>query len=271
METSLDLFLSQIDILSMALIAGVLIVLTHVPLGQEVLKRGIIFLDLAIAQIAAVGYIVADILFSSSHGQVTSPWLQQFFAIFAAISGAFVLYQLRHLSAKFQEAFIGIMFMLATTGAILLMASDPHGGEKLKAMMTGQILWVTTSDLVYTAVVYCAVLGTWYWLRSKLNDLLFYPLFAITITLSTQLVGVYLVFTSLIVPAIASSSCQKQTLWAYLIGISGYLIGLILSSLYDYPSGAMIAWTMVIIAGAFGLLKNWRNLPLRKQTSPQSP
>ena len=249
-------FLLQWEILWPALLSGLLVLATHVPLGQAVLQRGIIFLDLAIAQIAAFGLVIATTLGVGEHAAHTE-WLQQGIAVTAAVSGAMLLYQLRRFSAGVQEALIGILFILAATGSILLLAQDPHGGERLKDMLVGQILWVQVQDLFGVALLYAVVLAIWFGLRERSGDWVFYPLFAVTITFSTQLVGVYLVFASLIIPALATRGQRHALRSAYLLGGCGYLLGLVLSALLDLPAGAAIAWclagaALVWFVGCFG-------------------
>ena len=252
------------EILWPALLAGLLVLSTHIPLGQEVLKRGIIFLDLAIAQVAAFGLILAGTLGIGGHGEHHSLW-QKTIAMGAAIAGAMVLYQFRRLEAKVQEALIGILFMLAATGSMLLLAKDPHGGERLKELLVGQILWVQPMDLVGTGIMYALVLAAWFTLRQRLGHWVFYPLFAVTITLSTQLVGVYLVFASLIIPALATLRHAKPALPAYLIGIAAYVMGLMLSAFFDVPSGAMIAWCLAITAVVYYLSLRWYTMKSKRR------
>ncbi len=253
----MDELLLYSEILWPALLAGVLVLSTHVPLGQEVLKRGIIFLDLAIAQIAALGLVLASAFGIETQDQ-HSAWLTQAIAITAAVAGAMLLYQFRHAPAKIQEALIGVLFMLAATGSLLLLAKDPHAGERLKALLIGQILWVKPATLLVTALVYSAILMVWLFLRNRLGEWGFYPLFAITITLSTQMVGVYLVFASLIIPALATLTSKRALLSAYVLGISAYACGLIASALLDLPSGALIAWCLALFGTLYFLFQRKR-------------
>ena len=233
----------ELSILGPAFIAGLLILATHVPLGQEVLKRGIIFIDLAIAQIAGLGVIAAYRFGWETHG-----WQVQLAALGSALIAALILGWLEKRYQQFQEALIGITFVLASTASILLLADNPHGGESLKDLLVGQILWITWDQLLAPALVAVFILITWSTCRQKLNHLGFYLLFALAITSSVQLIGVYLVFASLIIPALGSVG-HKNGLWTgYLIGVSGYGLGLILSSLLDLPSGAVIVWCIAIIA-----------------------
>ena len=253
----IDNILIHIDILWPALLAGLLVLSTHVPLGREVLQRGIIFLDLAIAQIAALGLIIAGGLGLDTHFE-QGLFMQNLIAISAAIAGAMLLYYLHQYDAKIQEALIGIMFVLAATGSILLLSKDPHGGERLKELLVGQILWVTPAALAVIFLVYSLVLLVWFTLRQRLGEWVFYPLFAITITLSTQLVGIYLVFSSLIIPALAtyrqSNTGNTGLVATYLLGFVAYVVGLIVSAILDFPSGAMIAWSLAIMALLYFLL-----------------
>lgn len=241
---SFDNLILQLEIILPALLAGILILSTHVPLGREVLQRGIIFLDLAIAQMAALGLVLSHVIGLETHGELAN----QLIAIVAAVAGASLLYVVRNTPTKIQEALIGILFMLAATGSILLLARDPHGGEQLREMLVGQILWVQYADLIGTAIVYLLLLVIWFRFRAKLGSYVFYPVFAVAITLSTQLVGVYLVFASLILPALASLHLRSPWLAAYGIGVAGYFLGLLLSALFDLPSGAMIAWCLAVVA-----------------------
>ncbi len=236
--------LIQVEILWPALLAGILVLATHVPLGREVLQRGIIFLDLAIAQIAAFGVVIANTL-SLGKGSYVS---QTVVAIIAAVIGAMSLYRLRNLPIKVQEAIIGIVFILSATGSILLLATDPHGAERLKDILVGQILWVQGRDLLPLAIIYSAIFVVWFGLQKKVGAWLFYPLFAVTITLSTQVVGVYLVFASLIIPSLAALNQRYSLVKSFILGIMGYSCGLLLSALFDLPAGATIVWCLASIA-----------------------
>jgi zinc/manganese transport system permease protein len=233
------------SILAPAFFAGLIVLMTHIPLGHEVLRRGIIFIDIAVAQIAGVGVIIAYTLGYEEHGIEA-----QIAAVISALLGAWVLSSLEKKYGKHQEALIGTSFILASTGGILLLANNSHGGEHLKELLVGQILWVEWKQLLYSAIVSLLVLFVWARFKTRIGNLGFYLLFAIAITVSVQLVGVYLVFTSLIVPALATIGYSVKS-WpglSVLIGISGYASGLILSALLDLPSGAVIVWMIVVSA-----------------------
>ena len=239
----------ELSILGPAFIAGLLVLTTHVPLGQEVLKRGIIFIDLAIAQIAGLGVILAWRFGWEAHG-----WEVQMAALSAALFGALVLSWMEKQWGQHQEALIGITFILAATASILLLANNPHGGDSLKDLLVGQILWITWEQLLPTALVTSLILWLLVSFRQKLGDLGFYILFALAVTSSVQLVGVYLVFASLIIPALGSLGHKKPVLAGFIIGAIGYGLGLILSSLFDLPSGAVIVWSIAVAALLFKFL-----------------
>jgi zinc/manganese transport system permease protein len=230
-------------ILGPAFIAGLLILASHVPLGREVLKRGIIFIDLAVAQIAGLGVIVAFRFGGEHHG-----WEVQSAALGSALLAAVLFNWLEKRFQAYQEALIGAIFILAATASILLLADNPHGGESLKDLLVGQILWITWDQLLPTSLVTGFFLLAWFSLRKSLGHLGFYLLFAVAITTSVQLIGVYLVFASLIIPALGSVGRKNILLTAYFIGGTGYGLGLIVSSLLDLPSGAVIVWCIAVIA-----------------------
>ncbi len=233
-------------ILGPALVAGLLVLSTHVPLGMQVLDRGIVFIDLAIAQIAGLGVIAADAFGLPEHGLAV-----QAAAVCAALLGALLLTWTERRAAQQQEALIGVMFILAACAGILLLSRNPHGGEHLKDLLVGQILWVSTTQLLWLGVVSLLILGSMaVGLTRRLGRFGFYGAFAIAVTASVQLVGVYLVFSSLIIPALATRGLagSKRHVAAYAIGALGYAAGLALSGVFDLPSGAVVVWTLAACA-----------------------
>ena len=228
-----------------AFLAGLLVLVTHIPLGAQVLKRGIVFIDLAIAQIAALGVIIAG-----SGDLDPQGWGVQVAAGIAALLGALLLTWTEKRWPEVQEAQIGVMFILAATGGLLLVAHNPHGGEHLQDLLAGQILWVRYSQLLLPAVGTVLISAILYFFNDRLRRLGFYLIFALAVTASVQLVGVYLVFTSLIVPSLAVRHYhdKKRLLLAYAIGAGGYAAGLTLSTMLDLPSGALIVWCLTSLA-----------------------
>lgn len=236
---------SLLAIILPALCAGCFILLSHVPLGIEVVKRGIIFIDIAIAQIAGFGIILASYLGLDAHG-----FELQSVALLSALSGAALLKWIERRSGQYQEAIIGITFILAATGSIVLLSKNTQGGEHLQSLLTGQILWVGWSQLIIPAITGLLVFGLWYFKPKVLTGSAFYFIFAVAITVSVQVIGVYLVFASLIIPAVSVLKIPqpRATYLAILIGVLGYVTGLLVSYRFDLPSGAVIVWMLVLVS-----------------------
>jgi zinc/manganese transport system permease protein len=251
----MNLFSTEISILWPALIAGILVVISHVPLGQQVLSRGIVFIDLAIAQVAGLGVIAA-----SRFGLPVEGWSAQAAAAGAALAGALLLTWTDRKRPEAQEALIGILFVLASAAQILLLANDPHGGENLKDLLSGQILWVSNAQLVRTAVLTAVFAVIWFLWRERIGRVGFYLLFAAVVTASVQLVGVYLVFTSLIVPAVATYRIagQRQLAVGYGLGIASYVAGLAVSVVTDLPSSSVIVCAMAMLGLLVHVVANGR-------------
>jgi len=242
----------ELSIIMPAFLACALVLATHVPLGTEVLRRGIIFIDLAIAQVAGLGVIAADTMGWEAEG-----WMVQVAAVSAALVAAGILHWTDKHWPDIQEALIGVAFVLAATAGLLLLAGNPHGGEHLKELLVGQVLWVTYGQLLPVSIISVIVIGAWYWLRERLQGFGFYALFAFAVTASVQLVGIYLVFACLIIPALATRRIERRglrVLCGYLVGIAGCLAGLILSVTFDLPAGAVIVWCLAIVAVGFARL-----------------
>ncbi len=234
---------ASLSIVLPALAAGLLVAATHVPLGMQVLARGIVFIDIAIAQTAGVGVVTADFLGFEPHGLPVQAW-----ALGAALLAAVLLTWTEKHWPEVQEAIIGVVFVMAATAEILLLAGNPQGGEHLKDLLVGQILWVGPEQLGVVAVLTAAVLAVWFGFGAKLGRLGFYLVFGVSVTASVQLVGVYLVFATLIVPALATRNATRMRLAkAWGVAALGYAIGLVLSALYDLPSGPTIVWGLAVV------------------------
>ena len=239
----MNLDIAAISILWPALVAGLLVSATHVPLGMQVLERGIVFIDLAVAQVAGLGVILADSLGWEPAGAAV-----QVAALSAALACALLLTWTERRWPEVQEAIIGAVFVLASSAAVLLLAKNPHGGEHLKDLLIGQILWVNRAQLPLEALACAAILGLWFGLGTRLGRIGFYAIFACAVTISVQLVGLYLVFITLVVPALATwYSRRHRLLKGYLIGSLGYALGLVASLAADLPSGPMIVCAISLL------------------------
>ena len=249
----------DLGILMPAFLAGLLVLATHVPLGAQVLKKGIVFVDLAIAQIAALGVVAAGLLDLAPSGAAV-----QLAAAGAALLGAALLSWTERRWPEVQEAQIGVVFVLAATAGILLLAKNPHGGEHLRDLLAGQILWVGYPRLLVPGVASAAILGLWFGWRGYVGQRGFYLLFALAVTVSVQLVGVYLVFATLIVPSLGARDHppRRRLALAYGVGALGYAVGLVLSAALDLPSGALIVWCLAGFAMLAHALAPPRNAAL---------
>jgi len=240
----MNLDAASLGILWPAFIAGLLVTATHVPLGMQVLARGIVFIDLAVAQVAGVGVILAHYLGWEPTGAAV-----QVAALSAALACAMVLTWTERRWPEVQEAIIGTVFVLGSSAAILLLAHDPRGGENLKELLIGQILWVNAAHLPIVAAIYAVVLALWFGVGDRLGRIGFYVLFGCAVTVSVQLVGLYLVFTTLVVPALATYYAKsRRRTKAYSVGVLGYAAGLLASLWLDLPSGSMIVCAMITAA-----------------------
>lgn len=270
---------SIIAILMPAFCECVVLVGIHAYLGIHVIKRQIIFVDLALAQIAALGALVAFLFGIQPH-----TWAAYWFSLGLATIGAaiFAVCRFRDSSKIPQEAVIGLIYAIAAAMAILLIDKAPHGAEQLKDILTGSILWVKWKSIAIAAVVYSAVGIVHYVYRDKfmlisadpeaarqkgLNvrawDFLFFFLFGVVITLSVDVAGVLIVFVFLVAPAIMAISItdrlSSQLLIGWGLGLVVTVLGLVASYVWDLPAGpAIIGCYAVVVLVLSGVLYNLR-------------
>lgn len=240
----------MISIVGPALVAGLMIAFTHAPLGIEVLKRGIIFIDLAIAQIAGLGLVATSVLLHEP-----LPWLMQGIALACAIIAGLFFRKVETVMPQQQEAIIGVCFVLAASLAILLLADHPHGGEEIQHLLSGQMLFVTWKDVLIQAPIYVLILTAWFLKPVLRNGIGFYLLFALVITSSVQLVGVYVVFASLILPALAAAKSNQSHRIAWLCGIIAVMAGILTAVIADLPAGPVIVVSYVVVTTALIVAK----------------
>ncbi|MFT6072324.1 MAG: zinc/manganese transport system permease protein [Alphaproteobacteria bacterium] len=236
-----------ISIIAPALVAGLMIAITHAPLGIEVLKRGVIFIDLAVAQIAGLGLITAATFFHEP-----SFLIKQGMALLFAFMAGLFFRRIEITMPKYQEAIIGVSFVLSASLAILLLANHPHGSEEIQHLLSGQILFVSWHDVIWHAPIYALILGLWFLkpciksgIRSGIG---FYFIFAVAITSSVQLVGVYIVFASLILPALATINSKNPHRTAWICGILSVIIGMVLAALTNLPAGPILVMSFTAIS-----------------------
>jgi len=223
-----------------AWVAGLLVMLTHVPLGQRVLQQGVIFLDLAIAQAAGLGVIIAYGLELNTYGLAL-----QLIALVSAVVMALIFQLLEKKQNPHFEAWIGCSFVITASIGLWILSASPHAAEHLRDILMGQILWVTPTQLTTTLLYYA--LAAALLLVSRKN---FYLLFAISITAAVQLVGIYLVFATLIMPALATASVKsnyQKLAQGYGLCLIAYTLGIILSQQFDAPASPTIILCMALV------------------------
>jgi zinc/manganese transport system permease protein len=267
--------MDAIQFLAAPTVMCLVLAVIHCYLGLHVLARGVIFVDLSLAQVASFGATLA-LLWDPEH-EATSGYLISLGATFIA-AGLFALAR-RHEKKFSQEAMIGIVYALASAAVILVVDRLAHGAEHLKEALIGQVLWVSWHDVIKTTIIYSVVglvhfkyrkqfmkasesrgQSPWQW------DFLFYALFGVVITSSTQIAGVLMVFSYLIVPAILGSIFFRTTKGKLLFGwsLSAVLsvIGMYASYRLDVPVGAMIVVLFtslpVLVLVAYGVTGNKR-------------
>ena len=246
-----------ISIIGPALLAGLIITITHAPLGIEVLKRGIIFIDLAVAQIAGLGLLVSNLYLSHN-----LTWLSQIVALMFAIIAAFFFKMIENRIKSQQEAIIGVSFVLAASLAILLLADHPTGGEEIRHLLSGQMLFITWPDVFLHLPIYILILILWF-LPINLNGIGFYILFSLAITSSVQLVGVYVVFASLILPALTALKRTRPYKIAWISGLISVLLGILCSVIFDLPAGPILVVSYVFVTILIVLINKMNNSNIR--------
>jgi zinc/manganese transport system permease protein len=244
----------------------------HAYLGVHVLAREVVFVDIAMAQIAALGATVAFLV-----GYETETWQSYAYALAATIVGSVVLAlsrsRRRHVS---QEAVIGVVYAVSSAAAVLVADRAAHGAEQVRGMLVGNLLAVGPLEVARVAGLY-ALVGVLHWLcrrpfflisadpdaayaqgwRVRLWDFVFYASFGVVVASSVRVAGVLLVFSYLIVPALAGVTLGGSVLARLLIGWGfGTLVsvlGMIASAALDLPTGATIVCAFGVILLAFGL------------------
>ena len=237
--------LNWAQLIGPALVAGLMILAIHVPLGFEVLKRRIVFMDLAVAQLAGVGLMLGSSLISDHN----SLWLQ-FCAFALAFGGGLFFLWIERVMPDQQEAVIGCSYVLAASVMAVMVARLPEGAELAQQLLSGQLLFVAWQDLLAHLPVYLLVGVLWFSVPKVRSGLWFYLLFALAITSSVQLAGVYVVFATLILPALGALRASRPYLMAYLLGICSVLGGLLVSLLSDWPTGPVLVISFCAVSFA---------------------
>lgn len=243
-------------ILLPAFVMSALMIISHTYLGLHVLARGIIFVDLALAQVAALGMSLAFLLGEEPHGLTA-----QLYAFAATLTAAFAFSGLRRIPGKTtREVIIGCIYVVATALSIVILSRSSQGMEELKSLFNGNILWVRWPEIAMVAGVTALLALLHLGYRKRFFDLsftaedspkpgfvwefLFFASFAVVITLAVNVAGILLVFAFLIIPAFSASlvahSLVGRLLVGWGLGLIGAVAGLWLSFTADLPVGATV-------------------------------
>ena len=272
--------MEMLSFLLLPFLTGLVLTGIHAYLGVHVVERGVIFVDLSLAQIAALGTTVAFLNGYDLHSGPSYFWSLGFTIVGAAI---FSLTRVHRETRIPQEAIIGIVYSVSAAAAILVMSKAPQETEHLKDMLVGNILAVNTYTVVKTAILY-ALVGLFHFIfrekflkislnahngaadsipNVKLWDFLFYTSFGFVVTSSVAIAGVLLVFSYLIVPSVAamlfSYSIGKRLAIGWTMGALVTAIGILLSFKLDLPTGATIVCTfglaLLLLAGVWAMIR----------------
>jgi len=265
-----------VSFLALPFLAGLILTGIHAYLGVHVVERGVIFVDLSLAQIAALGTTAAYLAGHDLHSTVTYFWSLGFTIVGAAI---FAMTRVHRETRIPQEAIIGIVYAVSAAAAILAMSKAPEGTEHLKDMLVGNILTVSPRTVITTAVLY-ALVGVFHFIfrrrflaisvgahtnqaetipNVKFWDFLFYTSFGFVVTSSVGIAGVLLVFSYLIVPSVAamlfSHSIGKRLAIGWTMGAIVSAVGILASFHYDLPTGATIVCTFGVALIVLALVR----------------
>ncbi len=246
----------------------------HAYLGIHVIEREVIFVDLALAQIAALGATIALLFSFHLHG-ASNYW----FSLIATFIGAVIFALTRTKKQRIpQEAIIGIVYAVSAALAILILSHSAEGDEEIRHMLIGNILLVGPHEIVKMAILY-SLIGLFHWIfrekfilistnpesaqaqgiSIKFWDLLFYVGFGIVVTSSVQIAGVLLVFSFLIVPSVSAvlffERFSFRLIMGWCLGLIASLGGITLSYFFDLPTGATIVCFFGFLLGFLAIFK----------------
>lgn len=270
----------MIEVMLPALAAALILVGIHGYLGIHIIARGVIFVDLALAQVAALGWTAAGLL---GYGYASTE--AYFIGLGATLLGALV-FSLTRIEHEFitQEAIIGVVYVVASAGTILLAAQAPRGSEHVEELLTGTLLWVTWPQIIKTGAIYLAIGAVHWLLRDRFLtislepakargrdwslgwwDFVFYALFGVVVTSSVAIAGVLLVFSFLVIPAVIAFFFARRpgallgVAWA--VGTAATVAGLVVSYAYDLPTGPVVVCTFAVALAVAFALRGFRRDP----------
>lgn len=257
----------MLDLILAPFAAAVVILAINAYFGLHVIRRGVIFVDLAFAQIAAVGSTLA-LLFGAAAGTATAHLFAFGFTLLGALVFSFTRMEE---SAVPQEAIIGISYVIASAAVILLASFTPEGAEHVSETLTGSLIWVTWPTVVELAAIYALIGVFHYVLRHRMLaisfapetvgsvrpwDFVFYVTFGVAITFSVAVAGVLMIFSTLVIPAVIAFLYTRRFGSALLIawgsGVAAIASGLLVSFAWDLTTGPLLvcAFGAVLVVAA---------------------
>ena len=248
--------MSIIELLWPALVLAIALVFIHTIFGIEIIKRGVIFTDLAIGQMAASGMAISIAFMGGAY--------QSAMTLAFALVGALIITWATKKIKKI-EAFIGLLYALGISAIMLILAQSAEGTELFSKLSAADILFTSSQDLVKDLAVYAFVafvmLGVYPRLEGLLKELLFFAMLAITVTSSVQSAGVLVVFALLIAPAYAGISQTRFSPFNFAVsfGSLSILVALFTSFNLDLPTGYTIIFITVLSSLVFVTFKSLKN------------
>jgi zinc/manganese transport system permease protein len=278
-----------------ALVAALILMSLHAYLGIHIIARGVIFVDLALAQVAALGWAAAGLGLGHQLGaalgipESAASYLVGLTTTLVA-AAVFSMSRMEHTHVP-QEAIIGIVYVVATAGTILLASQAPRGSEHVEHLLTGSLLWVTWPEIWRTAAIY-VILGAVHWfLRERFLvislrpqeakargwsirgwDFVFYAIFGVVVTISVAIAGVLVVFSFLVIPAVIAflfTSNTSRLLGAALAsGTVATVLGLYISYVSDLPTGPVVVCAFALVLVAAFVLRRALQRQLKRARHP---
>jgi zinc/manganese transport system permease protein len=257
--------MEAINFLLYPFLACLLLIGIHAYFGIHILERGIIFVDLALAQFIGIGIALSFLLGGERHVLLS---------LIFAIIGALIL-AISKRAAKYVniEAFIGVLYIFSVSAAILILDRSPHGLEEFKNIINGNIIWVTPADIFSTFIVYGLVGALHVVLRKKFFalsfegkgsfwlELLFFTSFAVVLVKSVRMAGILQVFSFLVIPALIGRTFFREPfkvlMTGWLLGVIVSIGGIFLSYKLDIPTAPVIVVSLSIIFFVLLAIRAW--------------
>jgi len=235
----------MIELILPPLLLSIVLVGIHAFYGLEIIKRGIIFTDLAIGQTAALGAALSILLLDGAY-------LYPLTVLFALLAGLLVALATKR--EQNLEAFIGLLYALTASATVLVLSKSSHGTEALQTLLAADILFTQNEAILHAFVLHALTALVLYFVYRRavglVREFLFFLTFSVTVASSVKLAGVLVVFAMLVAPAfiVIISGCRHCLFGAWGVGTALNMAGVLLSYLYDYPTGYMIVFVHAFVA-----------------------